>query len=148
MWAHKVNESLMVMMMMRVHSEGSYGPPSNQICVGGVGFATKVTDPAIVTAHRSHFFLFYKFHLILGSSTVKRTDRAQRFEIKIPFRLKNIKLVGLSRKLWEGPNSEIKLKNGFTIRSLWPVTDCLWINFQIFSDIVYMWGNSGVFVQD
>ena len=75
-------------------------------------------------------------------------DKAQRFEIKIPFRLKNIKLVGLSRKLWEGPNSEIKLKNGFTIRSLWPVTDCLWINFQIFSDIVYMWGNSGVFVQD
>ena len=135
----------MVMMMMRVHSEGSYGPSSNQICVGGVGFATKVTDPAIVTAHRSHF---YKFHLILGSSTLKRTDRAQRFEIKIPFHRKNIKLVGLSRKLWEGPNSEIKLKNGFTIRSLWPVTDCLWINFQIFSDIVYMWGNSGVFVQD
>ena len=25
--ALKANESLMVMMMMRVHSEGSYGPP-------------------------------------------------------------------------------------------------------------------------
>ena len=48
---------------------------------------------------------------------------------------------------WEGPNSETELRNGFTIQSLWPVRDCLWINFQIFSDIVYTWGDSGVFGQ-
>ena len=49
---------------------------------------------------------------------------------------------------WEGPKSETELRNGFTIQSLWPVRDCLWINFQIFSDIVYTWGDSGVFGQD